>query len=731
MKTKTFYTLLLLFISLSLHAQRQGQLAIDSMLKDLNSDRYRKDDTNRVKQLVRISWKYSDFSNPDESMKYAQQALDLATKLNWKKGTSRAYEVVGEIYMGKADNAQALEYYNKAIKVGEEIGEKEIVGDAIGNSARVYYQMGDYKKSIENNFRSIKISEELGNKLNIAHGLNGIGACYVDQGDYPKAMDYLFKALGIFEQLGLKRSVAASRVNIANVFLHEGDTTQALGNYRQALKLYEELENNVGVAYCYTSIGNVYQVRKELEKSLEYYEKALKISYETEDKDLTGKLLANIGNTYYFSHKYINAVAYLQSSLKIFTDVGDREGIAKTFAVLGDCFLAIIREGSTNAISKKAITIAPEISKYWTAVSIPAGKAALLSAAFDNYQKGLALGREINAQGVMQSCYEGLSAAYKLSNNYKKALEYADTARTVKDSIFSKDNNEKIVRLEMKNQFGSQHLADSLKHAQDIQVGILKLQKQKWALYISLAVFIFVIVLTVLFQRTKTARARVAQQAMFSRQLLEIELKALRAQMNPHFIFNCLNSIQAFILRENKEEATAYLQKFSKLIRMILDNSQKTSHTIEDEAEILGLYMDMERLRLKNKFDFEIKMSGDLDPTFTEIPSMVLQPLVENSIWHGLTNSPYKGLLTVEFIKKEDRLICIVKDNGVGRDKSKELKSVNATKHESKGLKLIEDRLQAWSQVNDLQYIFKTFNNNNGQETGTSTEITILYPYYA
>lgn len=730
MNRKYYYIILLLFTSVSLQAQIHEQHIIDSMLSDLNSDHYSKDDTNKIRQLIRISWKYTDLMNPDEGRKYSEQALILALKINWKKGIFGAYESIGEAYMNKRENAKALEYYTKAMQAGEEMRDKEAVAGSVSNIAKVYYQMGDCKRSLENNFKALKIHEETGDRLNMAREFNSIGKCYIEQSYYPKAIEYLYKALTLYEQLGLKKYTGNSYIDIANVFLYEDDYTKALENFAKALKLYEEIKDDVGIAYCYTSIGSAYQVKGDLDKSLEYYQKALKLPYTNTDKNLAGNLAGNIGNLYFYQHKYMDAIEYFQVSLKILNETGGRNSIANNLSTLGDCFLAIARETPHNKGSKKTITITPEIYKYRPAVDISMGKAALLHAAFDSYQKGLTISREINSQRVMQSCYEGLSETYRQSNNYKKALVYADSARMMKDSLFSKDNREKIVRMSLKNDYDNLHLADSLKHVQDIQAANFQLLKQRWTLYISISMFILVIIAVVILQSNKMAKNKAAQEALFSRQLLEIELKALRAQMNPHFIFNSLNSIQTFILKENKVAATDYLQKFSKLIRMILDNSQKTSNTIEDEAEILTLYMDMEKLRLKDKFDFEIVIPPDLDTTFTEIPSMVLQPLVENSIWHGLMNAPRKGLLKVLFIKEKNKLTCIVEDNGIGRAKSKELHAKNSKTHESKGMKMIKDRLEAWSQTKGLLCTFNISDNINAT-AGTRTEITILYPPYA
>lgn len=723
------YIILLSFISVSSYAQKAELRVIDSMVRELASGiDYKKDDTNKVKLLTSISLKYSDI-NADESLPYADRAIQLALKLDWKKGLVRAYIAAGDAYADKSKNPKALAYYDSTINTGEKINDMGIVALAVAHSALIYFHMGDFKKSLQLNFRSLEINEATGNETNIANNLNSIGNIYTEQGYYPKALEYHLRALTIFEKLGVKKNIAFSLLNIANIYTDEGNYAKALKYYNEALKIDEEIGYYDGIVGCYVSIGNVCTRQGKLTDALEYFQKALKIPYKIENKDLIGRLTNNIGTTYYQQKKIIEAIEYFQVSLQIFNEIGNKELIAVDLNCLGASFLELLNAGITNPTAKNTIGTLPEISEYVASINIPTGRPALLNTALSYCQKSLLVGREINSLVLMQSSYTYIAEAYKLDKNYKKALEYTDSALTIKDSIFSKENGEIIVRQELKNEYDRQHLADSLKRVQDIRDQNFKLQKQQLVVFIAIVIFVIVIVTFILVQRAKIARTKTEQQALFAHQLLEIELKALRAQMNPHFIFNSLNSIQAFILKENKAEASDYLQKFSKLIRMILDNSQKTSNTIEDEREILELYLDLEKLRLKNKFDFQITISGNFDPTFTEIPSMVIQPLVENSIWHGLMNSTDKGLLKVSFIKENNKLTCIVEDNGIGIATSKQLKATSQKTHESKGLKMVEQRLLAWSKTKGLNYTFNTYDNQEGK--GTRTVITILYSNYA
>jgi LytS/YehU family sensor histidine kinase len=173
--------------------------------------------------------------------------------------------------------------------------------------------------------------------------------------------------------------------------------------------------------------------------------------------------------------------------------------------------------------------------------------------------------------------------------------------------------------------------------------------------------------------------------AELQQQKTEMEMQALRAQMNPHFIFNSLNSINRFILQNERQQASEYLTKFSKLVRMILQNSQAPLISLEAELEALGLYLEMEALRFNYHFDYKITTSKDLDIEVLQVPPLILQPYVENAIWHGLMHKEEKGHLNIEVLEKDDQLYFSISDNGIGRQKARELASKTATKHKSMG----------------------------------------------
>jgi ligand-binding sensor domain-containing protein/anti-sigma regulatory factor (Ser/Thr protein kinase) len=185
-------------------------------------------------------------------------------------------------------------------------------------------------------------------------------------------------------------------------------------------------------------------------------------------------------------------------------------------------------------------------------------------------------------------------------------------------------------------------------------------------------------------------------------QFASLELKALQGQMNPHFIFNCLNTIKYFIEINDNKNAGKYLKTFSILIRMFLDQSNSNTTNLENEIKLISLYIEMEQLRVSNSFEFICK-TNNIEYEKIEIPTMLIQPFVENAIHHGLRNSNKKGLLILNIDIQNNFLYIIIEDNGIGRNKSKELKEKNDSHHNSVGMKISEER------VNTFNYIMNTF----------------------
>jgi ligand-binding sensor domain-containing protein len=204
------------------------------------------------------------------------------------------------------------------------------------------------------------------------------------------------------------------------------------------------------------------------------------------------------------------------------------------------------------------------------------------------------------------------------------------------------------------------------------------------------------------------------------------ELKALRAQMNPHFLFNSLNSIQQFILNHKDEEAVFYLNRFARLMRMILNNSEKQTVTLSEEINALKAYIELERMRFSNKFDFEMKIDDNVDADYEQIPTMLIQPYVENAILHGLVPDDKKGKLSLHFFIKGGFIHAVIEDTGIGRKRSAEINKQSRSAHASMGMKITRDRLRLMGDVQQTSYtsVITDLEDAGGRPLGTRVEIS-------
>lgn len=217
------------------------------------------------------------------------------------------------------------------------------------------------------------------------------------------------------------------------------------------------------------------------------------------------------------------------------------------------------------------------------------------------------------------------------------------------------------------------------------------------------------------------------KQLQIEKQLVELELKALRSQMNPHFIFNILNSIQHYMLNNNFKETNRYLTQFARLIRTVLNVSEKQYITIAEELEMLRLYMNLEKMRFENGFDYDILVDTAIDEDYDEIPSMLIQPYVENAIWHGLMNRGTKGKITISIALRDGALYCSIEDNGVGREQAAVFKSRRKIKSKSVGMRITKDRLNILNEDSNINVIIEDKKDDEGNAMGTKVTVRVGY----
>jgi ligand-binding sensor domain-containing protein len=251
---------------------------------------------------------------------------------------------------------------------------------------------------------------------------------------------------------------------------------------------------------------------------------------------------------------------------------------------------------------------------------------------------------------------------------------------------------------------------------------------KRWWFYISLSLAFAGVVIISSMLTVQRIRKREKTKTEINRKIANLELQALRAQMNPHFIFNCLNAIQDFILKNEPIPAKHYLSSFSKLIRKTLDNSRRQNISLTDEIDFLYLYLELERMRANSRFEFEITLEEGVKDMNLEIPSMILQPFIENAVRHSKIGSlPGQGSLKINFSVREDNLVCIIDDNGVGVNITLKAKAAEARRGNAHATDIINDRVRTINEVHDMniKYTITDKSDVGSAETGTRVEVII------
>ncbi|OFY67300.1 MAG: hypothetical protein A3H98_02265 [Bacteroidetes bacterium RIFCSPLOWO2_02_FULL_36_8] len=291
---------------------------VDSLKVELQKDLH---DSTQVNTLHALFNQYISIS-PDTALHYAQQALSLAEKIKWEKGTSNSFHAIGHYYYTQGDYSNALTYWLKVLNAREALNDNNGIAASLGNIGVVYQEQGNFSKALDYYFRALKINEELGNKNSIAIRLGNIGVVYMEQGDYPKALDYYFRALKMDDELGNKNSIAIRLGNIGLVYYYQTDYSKALEYYFRALKMKEVLGNKSEIAITLGNIGIVYKEQGDNPKALEYYFRALKMDQELGNKDGIARHLGNIGSLYIKTGKFQKAESYLDNALSVSDSIG-------------------------------------------------------------------------------------------------------------------------------------------------------------------------------------------------------------------------------------------------------------------------------------------------------------------------------------------------------------------------------------------------------------------------
>jgi serine phosphatase RsbU (regulator of sigma subunit) len=333
-KSGIFFICVFIFCCIGSYAQLPGPRLLDSLIQSLQTA---KEDTVQVNTLNKISKMYLNTSDYEKALQYSNRSRVLSEKINFPKGLSMAYNIIGSICLSQGDFPLALNNYNMSLKIRKETDDKVGIAASYNNIGLVYYNVGDFEKSLDNYLKSLAVKEAIGD-ASIGSTYSNIGNIYMSQNNFSKALETYNKYLATSEALNDKYGIGTSCNNIGNVYNRLGENTKAMQYHSRALAIRQELNDKKGVAASYNNIGNVYGQLGDYEKALFNHQKSQKLAEEIGDKQGIGLSYLNIGMAYVELGRPEEGLQQLEKSLAVNREIGDKETVLDTYNALSNLF---------------------------------------------------------------------------------------------------------------------------------------------------------------------------------------------------------------------------------------------------------------------------------------------------------------------------------------------------------------------------------------------------------
>ena len=462
-----------------------------------------------------------------------------------------------------SDIDSAIIYANECMEISKKADWTKGVGLAWYALAYAKFVATDYTTSQQYSQEAYTIAKEVNDKKNMAFALRIIGWNNDWLGYYSKALENYFSALRLFEEINDKRGVASCYNSIGGVYYYTYDYDKAMEYYNKSLRGMQELNDAPSMASSYMNIASVFKDLKKYDSSAVYNMEAIKIFEAVNNQVALAKAYNNRGNLMMELHDAKSAYEYYLKAVEIFKKTGVKIKIADAYASIGVLYFTLVKESTV---------------KYTLPPLLNTNKAYLLQQSQYYFLQALALTKEEGELTLSMDYVDLLSQTEEELGDYKAALAYHKEYMTYKDSIFNDANKKKITELETQRLTEVKNKEIELKNSELKRQTLIKN-------IILISVTAVTALLTAVFIWLYNRRRKIK----FDTQVKEVEMKALRSQMNPHFIFNSLHSINKYVMENDKENASAYLSKFSNLMRLILENSREQEVPLEKDSRRIGI----------------------------------------------------------------------------------------------------------------------------------------------
>ena len=651
-------------------------------------------DTAMFSLLIKQSESFL-LANPDSSINFARQALSMAQILHQPPYEIKALHALGRGYWYKDDFEHAYECYSKARDMA--------------------VQIQDYKKVIEET--------------------NGMGVCFLAAGDSKNALDLYKSALAIAERNKFSQGIYESQLRVTNAYRLLNQPGLALKAAKRLANLTEELKDLKTKANGYKWLGIISAEESDYKNAAVYYEKSKQLSWQIQDIQNYAETLQRISDMKLQQKNYNDAIHVCSHGISVLKNMQLKTNARYAFLPLeigvfygqiGHCYLW---EDSLLSGTGR--------------ISSETGRALLLKARASK-RKAENYFRASNHPRELLYAISDLVKIEKILGNYKQAVLYEDTLTglRLKYVINSRDD---LAKSHLKSNFTRQR--DSAEYAAKAEK--LRLTREKadasnrarfLVLYIVIVIILALFAVSFLFYRSRVQRMkfennlarekldRQLKEIIFENRINDLNLASLKAQMNPHFIFNCLNSIKMYLENNRAEEASDYISKFSRLIRTTLDIARSEKITLANELELIELYLKMESLRFKDRLHYQIYVHESIEPEFIEIAPLLIQPYAENAVIHGILPKKGEGTVNISIEPDEhanNKILIKIQDDGIGRKMASELKKRNDFNHQSHGTNITNERIALLNTKNTSNIRITTHDLYDDDNRACGTLVTV------
>ncbi|MEP0263598.1 histidine kinase [Dokdonia sp.] len=575
-------------------------------------------------------------------------------------------------------------------------------GDYIQNSKDVYKD--DFSQGVDNIELALKISTITNIEKASAYEL--LGDIYVYQKQHDLAVENY--------ETSLKNRINLTvEIKLAKAYFDSKNYQESIALYQTILNKKLSFEQNLE---SLEGLGDAYKSITEYSKAIQEYTKAETIASSSFIIDLTSRLNRKIAECYDLNGDKEKAILFYEKTL-ILSNQENSESAARSKVKVADYYnksqlydeeitlrkeaLEGLNNVNTDSISNDDV-LTSQKQNYKIARAYVAQQKNDEAISF--FEKSITEAANKNDIVVEKDAARSLSELHRDEKDYDKAVESYERYMALVDKDYQKKEQELHRAERLRNEYGNlQSRLTSLEKDKELNEEKYTSTKREQALIdakenVQQLIVWSLIVVAVLLLIAAFAMYRSSKQQKYANNLLA--LKGLRSQMNPHFIFNALNSVNSFIATNDERTANKYLSDFSSLMRSVLENSEEDFIPLSSEIELIKKYTMLEHFRFKDKFDYTLTVDETLSVDEFQIPPMLLQPYVENAVWHGMRYKEEKGLLHIHFGQKdEDTAVITVTDDGVGRERSKAMKTENQKKQKSKGMSNIKKRIAILNEM--------------------------------